>query len=144
MFLNSSGQSVSLPGLTKRYFTVAEANKALDYIERIVADIREVSTLSEIAQDRLQHPLPGDDLTFQRANYEALLGKLSRYIDELFDVGVDLVDYESGLVDFLAIHDGREICLTWKPGEKQILYWREMTSGINARLDLSLLTNNTT
>ena len=41
-------------------------------------------------------------------------------VDELNDVGVELKDYPSGLVDFVARHDGRDVYLCWKLGEERI------------------------
>ncbi len=121
-----------------------QANRAIPYVRRIVNDIRRVSIQVEIAQDRMQHPLPGDQSNQIRDHYEELLEKLSGYVDELFDVGVDLVDHESGLIDFIAVYNDREICLSWKPDENQIAYWRELDAAIHQRKDIALLQNNQT
>jgi len=50
-----------------------------------------------------------------------------------------LKDYEMGLIDFPAVHQGREVYLCWKLGEKQIVAWHEVDAGFSGRRDVKEL-----
>ena len=61
------------------------------------------------------------------------MDRLSDLIDELREVGVDLKDFQKGLVDFPALYEDREVQLCWKKGEDQIEYWHEADAGYAGR-----------
>jgi hypothetical protein len=48
---------------------------------------------------------------------------LRKAIQELIDLGVELKDLDSGLVDFPTLFRGREVYLCWKLGETSIEFW---------------------
>jgi len=48
---------------------------------------------------------------------------LRKAIQELIDLGVELKDLDSGLVDFPTLFRGREVYLCWKIGETAIEFW---------------------
>jgi hypothetical protein len=48
---------------------------------------------------------------------------LRKAIQELIDMGVQLKDLDSGLVDFPTLFRGREVYLCWKLGETAIEFW---------------------
>lgn len=60
-----------------------------------------------------------------------LVGKITT---EINDLGVQLKDYERGLVDFPSIQDGRVVLLCWQLGEcDQIKWWHEVDTGFAGR-----------
>jgi hypothetical protein len=46
---------------------------------------------------------------------------------------IQIKDLERGLVDFPAMHDGREVFLCWERGEDDIEFWHELDSGYAGR-----------
>jgi len=48
---------------------------------------------------------------------------LRKAIQDLIDLGVQLKDLDSGLVDFPTLFRGREVYLCWKVGETSIEFW---------------------
>jgi hypothetical protein len=64
---------------------------------------------------------------------------LSELVDELRVVGVELKDFEKGLVDFPAVHEGREVFLCWHWGEDKVQTWHEIDAGYAGRQDVALL-----
>src|SRR6187455_1252230 len=101
-------------GKGKKYFTLAEALRALPLVKRIAADVQAtqaqrlrlhaelsagLSQLSKLQQDRLQ----GD---FERAT-----DRLEALIEELAKIGVQLKDPSRALLDFPAVSEGREVLL---------------------------------
>jgi hypothetical protein len=54
-------------------------------------------------------------------------------------VGVELKDFERGLVDFPALHQDREVLLCWHRGEDEIAFWHELDAGFGGRQSVELL-----
>jgi hypothetical protein len=75
----------------------------------------------------------------QEREYEQAMDRLSQLVDELHRVGVELKDFEKGLVDFPAWHEGREILLCWKQGEAEVAYWHETDAGYAGRQSVKTL-----
>jgi hypothetical protein len=129
-----------VPDADRRFFTIDEANRALAYVSRIAHDIQESYRQATALQERLDHDVPADDVETIRGDYEQAIARLNRYVEELHDVGVELKDYEAGLIDFPAMHEGREICLCWRSGEDHIHAWHELHAGFAGRQELAALT----
>jgi hypothetical protein len=135
-------QFVTPPGVTpsrpKRRFTLEQANRALTYVGRIVADIVQshhtVITLQGTLED-----LRGAAATATEKQLGYTLDRLQILVDELSGVGCELKDYEIGLVDFVGRHQGRDIYLCWKLGEPRIAYWHELKTGYAGRQPISIL-----
>lgn len=133
--------SIALPATEsgRTFFTPAHANRALRYVSRIVRDVRVAYRHAVALQQRLEMPAPEEDPDDLAAQYEQIMGRLNGYVDELHDVGVELKDYELGLIDFPAMHDGREVCLCWKYGEKRVSTWHELDEGFAGRQPVATL-----
>lgn len=134
-FLTPHPVSASRP---KRRFTVAQANKTLPLVKRVVADI--VRTHEEITQCQAQMELAksGQQASLQTRLHSGL-EHLQDYVDELTEIGCELKDYRLGLIDFIGHHNGHDICLCWKLGEESIEHWHEMQSGYSGRQPVSAL-----
>ncbi len=123
----------------RKYFTVAEANRALTYVRRIVADIASVYRQAMQLRQGIEEPAPGRNLDELRKQYDDAMDRLNGCIDELRQVGVELKDFEKGLLDFPAVHQGREVLLCWYAGEEQVRAWHEVDAGFAGRQDVALL-----
>jgi hypothetical protein len=123
----------------RRHFTITEARRTLVYVKSIVRDIRDAYRAAVALQHRLEYPLPDENIDRLRQQYEGLMDNLNRFVDELHEVGVELKDYDLGLVDFPALHDGREIFLCWKYGEPDLEAWHELDAGFTGRQPLAAL-----
>ena len=121
----------------KVYFSVEEANRALPYVSRIVDDITEV--YGEIIELRRSAEKPNNPDAEAEKAYETAMDRLSVLVDELHAVGVELKDFELGLVDFPSTHDGRDILLCWKRGEPKIDHWHEIDAGLAGRQSVERL-----
>ena len=127
------------PSRPKLRFTLAHANKALAYVGRIVKDI--VSCHRDATN--LQAVIEAGDSPKQRRELEQklekLLERLQVLVDELSNAGVELKDFQMGLVDFIGRHQGRDVYLCWKLGEASITHWHELDAGFAGRQPVSLL-----
>lgn len=123
----------------KKFFSIEEANRALPYVSRVVQDIADGYKRVMDARHRLEMPRPEDDPHTIRDEYDKGWDKLNDLIAELQQVGVELKDFEKGLIDFPCMHDGREVYLCWKLGEEKITAWHETDSGFSGRQDVAML-----
>jgi len=128
-----------LPRKGRKYFSVDEANSALPYLERVVRDISATYRQAVKTRQRIEHPHREDSVESLKDEYEQFMDRLNDLIDELHQVGVELKDFEKGLIDFPAIHNGREVFLCWQCGESRIGAWHEVDAGYSSRQDIALL-----
>ena len=138
-------EAISLPESAisgKKYFSVAEANRALTLVRRIVTDIvreyRQVRQLHETCRtlDARGQRTQAEEA---RQQYISLTDRLADLKEELEKVGCELKDYRLGLVNFPGKLDGREICLCWKLGEERVETWHEMNAGYAGRQPVAAL-----
>lgn len=70
-------------------------------------------------------------------HYAILLTSFAAEMSELEDLGVQLKDFERGLVDFPSLRDGRVVLLCWQLGEgDQLEWWHDMEAGFSGRTPL--------
>jgi hypothetical protein len=125
-----------------KYFTVAEANTMLPLLRSILRDVTELANSLRDRQDRLKR-LRQDSKTLGQSYHEELeqveagldqdQEQMHNYIQELHDLGVELKDPFTGLIDFRAILDEREVYLCWRLGEAEVAHWHELDSGFAGR-----------
>ncbi|MEK6860640.1 MAG: DUF2203 family protein, partial [Nanoarchaeota archaeon] len=60
-------------------------------------------------------------------------------IDRLEKLGCILRDVDIGLIDFLSLHRGKEICLCYRIDEDRIAYWHELYDSFEGRRPLKEL-----
>jgi hypothetical protein len=60
----------------------------------------------------------------------------SRGLRQIEAWGVVVRDLDSGICDFRARREGREVYLCWQVGEDRIAYWHELDAGFRGRQPL--------
>jgi hypothetical protein len=137
----------------KKYFTAAEANAALPLVRAIVRDITELAHDLRERQERFERLAPRkggsvseayqEEQHVAKAEIERDQERLLGYTQELKELGVELKDYFTGLVDFPCRMDNREVFLCWRLGEAEVAYWHELEAGFAGRQRLKAhATNN--
>jgi hypothetical protein len=127
------------PSRPKKRFTLAQANKSLALVARIVADIVSAHQAATTLQGRLETLKSSKEQNKTEKELELKLDRLQTLVDELSDVGCELKDYQTGLVDFVGRHQGRDVYLCWKLGENKIGFWHELQTGFAGRKPVSEL-----
>lgn len=125
------------PGM--KYFTLDEAERALPYVRRVADDIADRYERAVSVRHRIEQTDMEDSLEEMRHEYEKLMDQLNGLIDELGLVGVELKDFERGLIDFPSLHEGREVYLCWQRGEDTIQAWHEVNAGFSGRQEVGAL-----
>jgi hypothetical protein len=132
--------------MAPRYFTLEEANEALEELrplaEQMVERRRElVQAQARRASLGAQVGTNGGDLTpsdFAEADeeLEQAASELAQCIERIQAAGVLIKDLDRGLLDFPALRDGEEILLCWHVGEEDIAYWHGVEEGFAGRKPL--------
>ena len=122
-----------------RYYTLEEANAALVTLRPLVGEILEIRQAILDVQPELEPVLQkiagngGGRVASQVVRQFERLQEIMQLIQES---GVELKDLNTGLLDFLARREGRDIYLCWRYGEAEISYWHDLDAGFAGRQPL--------
>ena len=104
-----------------KLFTVEEANSLLPSVRPIVKSIqkshRRLITFQTAAKQAAQGADDGGGGMALGPKYAELLVELSTHAGQLESLGIQLKDYQQGLIDFPSMRDGRVVLLCWKADE---------------------------
>jgi hypothetical protein len=127
----------------KRVFTPNEANSALAEVRPVAERLVELrARMRELVQSQssLVTAIGGNgggyaasDLNAAQAELEQLSERVAGCVTELDGLGVVVKDLDLGLLDFPAMHDGREVELCWHVGEPEVAFWHELGAGYAGR-----------
>ncbi len=123
------------------YFTVAQANKTLPLVQRIVADILEdyrvwrdlMRQFELLSADATDETGESEEQVTLRTQVDDAARRINAYMDELAQIGCVFKGFEQGLVDFHSKRDDRDVLLCWKHGEPAVEHWHELEGGFDAR-----------
>lgn len=77
-----------------------------------------------------------EELQAREDRIRALVYRMERFVSQLVAWDITLRDIETGLVDFPALVNGRQVCLCWRLGEERVGYWHELDAGFGGRRPL--------
>ena len=123
----------------KKYFTLDEANRSLNYVRRVVGDIIDVYSKVVRMRRKLEEMGESQFSLSPESEYEQLMDRLGILVDEIHVMGAELKDFEKGLVDFPARHEDRDILYCWKFGEEHVEHWHEVDAGFAGRKPVEVL-----
>ena len=124
-----------------KIFTVQEANALLPEVRIITRKIqrahRKLSHFREDAKKAAEAAEQGGGGMANGVAYAAVLTELTTQLAELEVLGVQLKDFERGLVDFPSLRDGRVVLLCWQLGEgDELEWWHDVDAGFAGRTPL--------
>lgn len=123
----------------RKLYTPHEANRALPLVRAITKDIRDIALRLRATWDRIQHLGAGRQSAREQLEdaFEDDRQTLVLMNAELEQLGVELKDPVTGLVDFRAQRGDAEVYLCWRLGEEQIDHWHELETGFAGRQPLA-------
>jgi hypothetical protein len=68
-----------------------------------------------------------------RARRDTSAAAIRDAIERVESTGAIVKDLDIGLIDFLSLYRGREVCLCWKLGEERIAFWHGTEEGFRGR-----------
>lgn len=122
--------------MQSRYYTLREAKAALPIVKALMAQVQEAR--SEIMRLRpdiwpvLQKAAQNGGNAAAGEVY-AQFDKLEAGVKGILEMGILVKDIDQGLIDFLAIRNGREVYLCWKHGEEELSFWHDVHAGFGGR-----------
>ena len=124
-----------------KLFTIQEANALLPNVRTIVTKIqrahRKVARFRDDAKKAAEAAEQGGGGLSQGIAYATALTELTVQVSELEALGVQLKDFERGLVDFPSLRDGRVVLLCWQLGEgDELEWWHDVDAGFAGRTPL--------
>lgn len=124
-----------------KIFTVQEANALLPEVRIIAAKIqrahRKLSQFRDQAKEAAKAAEQGGGGMANGVVYATILSDLTTQMAELEALGVQLKDFERGLVDFPSLRDGRVVLLCWQLGEgDELEWWHDVDAGFAGRTPL--------
>lgn len=71
-----------------------------------------------------------------RLRMQGVIDQMQAGVARIDELGVTLREIETGLVDFPALVNGRQVWLCWRLGEGDVEWWHELTDGFGGRRPL--------
>jgi len=68
-----------------------------------------------------------------RARRDTSAAAVKASLERIGNLGAMVKDLDIGLIDFLSIYRGQEVCLCWKLGEDRIAFWHGTEEGFAGR-----------
>ena len=132
--------------MSPRFFTVAEAQRTLPLVRRIVADLMSEYPRWRAAVGRFELLSAGAradqgesvEQATARDEVTAAASRINEYLKELDAIGCVFKGFDAGLVDFYSLRDDRPVFLCWKSGEARIEHWHELEAGFGGRQPLDV------
>ena len=124
-----------------KVFSVEEANALLPTARHILQSIqrahRRLLFYRDAAQKASEGAEQGGGGMPGGSKYVQVLTDLASRTGELEALGIQLKDYERGLIDFPSLRDGRVILLCWQLGEgDEVEWWHDVDAGFAGRQPL--------
>ena len=145
-WVRNVGKSAMSVG-TGRYFSVAQADRSLVLVKRIVADVitlhRRLLEL-QAAYDAAEARDRPDELEAAKDQLFETGRRLRACLIELEEVGAELKDWSLGIVDFPCIAGGGEVRLCWRWGERAVEHWHDVGDGFAGRRPIDSLPKSPT
>lgn len=124
-----------------KLFTIQEANALLPSVRTIVARIqqahRRLSRYRDDARKASEAAEQGGGGINDGVAYATILTTMASAMTELDTLGVQLKDFERGLIDFPSLRDGKVVLLCWQLGEgDELEWWHDVDAGFAGRTPL--------
>ena len=118
------------------YFTLSEANQALQIIRPLMDEVQlirqEIVAQQPETWDAIQRSA-GNGGNPALSKLVVKFDRLDELVHRILATGVEVKDINTGLVDFPALRKEQEVYLCWKHGEEQINFWHELEAGFAGR-----------
>lgn len=118
------------------YFTLQEANEALNIIRPLMDQVQKIR---QKILEKQPEAWPAIEKSAGNGGNRALSNmvqdfeKFDALVHRIQDTDVLIKDINIGLLDFPALRDGSEVYLCWQYGEGEIAFWHEVEAGFAGR-----------
>ena len=127
-----------------RFFTLLEAEGFLPEVERLLRSSIQAkqdyeSGDAELSQVAQRITLMGgvlvrrEEIVASRTRKDSSARVLKAAMERIEEIGCQVKDLETGLIDFPTLYRDREVYLCWKLGESSISFWHHIEDGFRGR-----------
>jgi len=131
--------------MTKRYFTIEEANQLIPTIMKELTELKhlqldfeaQLKNLNRIkAMKKEQVQTQTDSIFKMESQLEFMEIQAQLHVTNIQKTGAQLKSVDPGLIDFPSVIDNEDILLCWKEGERKIEHYHSMQDGFSGRKPL--------
>jgi hypothetical protein len=126
-----------------RFYSIDQADARLHDLSPLLDKLRTDRDEVATARDELErfrstngNADHAEELKAREERIRVLVYRMERYVSQLVAWDITLRDIETGLVDFPALVNGRQVCLCWRLGEAKVGFWHELDAGFAGRRPL--------
>ncbi|HUJ71426.1 MAG TPA: DUF2203 domain-containing protein [Verrucomicrobiae bacterium] len=122
--------------LFQKHFTLEEARALLPELRAMFRDVHRRRDVVQKADAELGKKLKQTGAEVGGEKVSGLLMdmlQLNVQLRRLQEMGIQIKDFERGLLDFPHLRDGREVFLCWELDENDIEFWHDIDSGYAGR-----------
>ncbi len=119
-----------------KYYTPKEANEALTDVRPMIKALMEIAERIRAHQPEYWSVVQKSAGNGGNPALSKLLpdfDRLDALLHKVQDMGIEVKDLTIGLIDFVALRNGREVYLCWRFGEDNIQFWHEIEAGFQGR-----------
>ena len=128
----------------RKHYTLDEANATLPLLRVILRDVTALAVELRGQYERLMRLQETDGLDDAHKEevhqlvqeFERSQERMREYELELEELGVELKDHTTGLVDFRHLRNGKEVYLCWRLEEPAVTHWHDLNAGFAGRQKL--------
>lgn len=122
------------------FYTIDRANERVPELGKMLGLLRDQR--DELRELKATHDSTGvaDDRRRLRFRMQGLVDQMQATVARIDSWGITLRDIETGLIDFPALVNGRQVWLCWRLGEGPVEWWHELDAGFSGRQSLADLT----
>ncbi|HEX7103787.1 MAG TPA: DUF2203 domain-containing protein [Nitrolancea sp.] len=127
----------------QKLYTVDEARSLVETLRPWLLEMRErrheIATETE-ALRKLTPEMRGNghapEVSRREGRIASCVEAIGRRLAQIDELGIEVKDLETGLVDFFSLRDGHVVFLCWAVDEPTVAYWHEINDGFRGRQPL--------
>jgi hypothetical protein len=120
----------------RKHFSLEEARTLLPELRRALRDAHRRRDVVQQTDKELGAAVQktGSDVGGEKVSGLLLdMLQLNNQLRHIHEMGVQIKDFDRGLVDFPHLRDGREVFLCWELEEDDIEFWHDIDAGYGGR-----------
>ena len=118
------------------FYTIDRANERIADLDEMLVLLRGQREDLRAAKAEHDASASADDQQRLRLRIRGIVDQMQATVTRIDAWGIALRDIGTGLIDFPALANGRQIWLCWRLGEGPIEWWHELDSGFSGRRPL--------
>ena len=122
------------------FYDIDAANARIPVVRDVLTLLRDqLAELARLREESLAPDLEEADTRRLELRISGIVDQMHASVARIDAWSITLRDIGTGLIDFPALVNGRQVCLCWQLGEDEVEWWHEMSTGFAGRLPLAEL-----